>query len=295
MEIRRLILPVAFCVVGIALTFEFAASLTSAIVSAIPGYDVMPMIPGGLAIDVSQVLRFIVPVTIIVYFLLSLPIAFFYALGNRMVKIGAYTQGIVQVGKRFGAKKIIYRAVAPAMFSLTFGQSILAFLPDFIIREPSSIPPGVLPLFAPLFSILSSLVVLTVALALYAPTWLLNDSGIVYHLKSDELATRRCPDMMGVGRWVSNFLGGYSLLGYPVSAFFAHFYKPFVMQGVLMTPVTLTLSAFWTVGMPLLVMAFVLPVILVHEIALSWMRKRVHRLARMLGAKHVDLEELVRL
>ena len=294
MNRRDLTILLIFSIVGILVTYELANLLVVRIQAELPLYDPLPILPGTAASDSVRLIEIIIPLTLLIYLLFSLPVAALYMIGNKFAKIGAYQQGIIRVGERFGIRKMVYRSVSPALFALTFGQTILTFVPDFIIREPTSAPPAVIPLLAPLFSILSALVVLTVGVFLFVPTWLLNDSGIVYFLKQDELTLRRCPDTMGVGRWVSNFLGGYSLLGYPISAFFAHFYKPFFIQNVTITNIELFFSAFWTVGLPLLTMAFVMPVIILNELALRFMSKRVRKFARSIGASDVRLERLVK-
>ncbi|MCF2137824.1 MAG: hypothetical protein K9W43_11385 [Candidatus Thorarchaeota archaeon] len=293
MEKSRFIVPLVFCVVGILVTYYLTMLLTDIIHGVLLSYDPMPLLPGAASNDAVLLLRIIIPLTLIIFLVFSIPVTFAYLIGNKFVKIGAYHLGIIETGKRFTTKKILYRAASPALFALTFGQTILNLIPDFIIHEPASIPQPILPLFAPFYTILGSLVVLNVALFLYTPTWLLNDSGIVYNLKPSELEIRRCPDTMGVGRWVSNFLGGFSLLGYPISAFFMHFYRPFVILGIDMTNLSVFTSIFWTVGLPLLMMAFVMPAILLNEILLSRLSPIVHKLARSLGAKDVQLEILV--
>ncbi len=295
MELRRLVIPIIVSALGIWLTFEMVEFLGRAIFQEAPAYDIVPLVPGGMMSDITTVVGAVIPVTLLIYIILTVPLAFIYTLGNRMAKLTSYRLGIVEVGESFGTRKILQRAVAPALFSLTFAQVLLAVIPDFIIREPPVVPQAIRPLFMPLFAILASLVVLVVAIALYAPTWALSDSGVIYYLRPEELAARRCPDMTGVGRWVSNFLGGYSLLGYPVSAFFTHFYRPFVLMGVDMTPLQILTSVFWTVGLPFLMIAFVLPAVIVHEFVLRYVRGWVRGAARVLGASHIRPEEVVAL
>ncbi|MHA1770546.1 MAG: hypothetical protein ACTSYL_03230 [Candidatus Thorarchaeota archaeon] len=289
----RFILPLVFCIAGIVLTYYLTMYLTDAIHGVLQTYDPMPLLPGAAPSDALLLLRIIIPLTLIIFLIFSIPVAFVYLIGNRFAKIGAYHLGIIKTGREFTTKKILYRAVSPALFALAFGQTVLSLIPDFIIREPISIPQVILPLFAPFYTILGSLVVLNVALFLYAPTWLLNDTGIVYNLKPSELKIRRCPDTMGVGRWISNFLGGFSLLGYPISAFFTHFYRPFVIQGIEITNLSITTSIFWTIGLPLLMMAFVMPSVLLNEMLLNRLSPIIRKVAKTLGAKDVQLEILV--
>ena len=141
----------------------------------------------------------------------------------------------------------------------------------------------------PLFAIVSAALALPVALAFFMPTWLLNDSGIVLNLKKGHLKVRRCPDTEGVGRWYSNFLGGFSVIALPLSSIVHFFIQPYLIEGGVLSPVNAITSIFWIIGLPILMMAFVVPIVLLNELMLGFTTPRIQSIARHLGAKDVQV------
>ncbi|RLI56082.1 MAG: hypothetical protein DRO87_08360 [Candidatus Thorarchaeota archaeon] len=137
----------------------------------------------------------------------------------------------------------------------------------------SLVAPEIQPLVPIVISLMSSLVFMPIALLLFAPTWILNDAGVVTHLKSDTLDLRQCPDTQGVGRWIANMLGGYALLAFPITMFIVQFYEPIILP-LLQDPLSMTPDMVFynatvgflrTFGLPFFVMAFILPVIMLSE------------------------------
>jgi hypothetical protein len=151
----------------------------------------------------------------------------------------------------------------------------------------------VLPWFHPLRTILGALIALAIALVIFMPTWILNDSGIVSQVKEKHMSERRCPDTEGIGRWFSNLFGGFAILAYPVTMFHRYFYEAYIVIGRPLTPTSLFVSFVWTIGIPFLVMAFAIPVVLLNEAAIGWTRPLIEGLARRLGAKEVQKESLM--
>jgi hypothetical protein len=141
---------------------------------------------------------------------------------------------------------------------------------------------------------MGALIIMPIALALFMPTWILNDAGIVTHLKEGQLNVRQCPDTEGVGRWYSSMLGGYSILAFPIAMASAHFIIPFVINNVQPTPDRLIISSLWTIGIPLLVMAFIIPVVLLNEAAQRRSVGFIQRFARGLAASEVQKPVIAR-
>ena len=133
---------------------------------------------------------------------------------------------------------------------------------------------------------------------------MLNDAGVVTHLKSDNLELRQCPDTQGVGRWISNMLSGYAILAFPITMFLHHFYEPLIIplfEGTIDLAIPAQANAFvfqavvgflWTLGLPFFVMAFIIPVIIFNEGMQSRSTIRILRLAKRLGAKIVRKERI---
>ncbi|MHA2300927.1 MAG: hypothetical protein ACXACD_08220, partial [Candidatus Thorarchaeota archaeon] len=147
----------------------------------------------------------------------------------------------------------------------------------------------------PVLWLLGALIAVAVAVPIYSPTWLLNDSGIVSHLKKNELEMRRCPDTEGVGKWFSQYLTGFAILSYPVavaSKFIIVLPSLILERGGTIGLDYIIESLVWIVGLPLLVMAFILPVIVMNELALSKTSPIMQGVARGLGASDLRLEDV---
>ena len=124
------------------------------------------------------------------------------------------------------------------------------------------------------------------------------------YLKSDNMELRQCPDTQGVGRWISNMLGGYAILAFPITMFIAHFYDPLIfplLAGDINLAIPAEANAFmfeaivgflWTLGLPFFVMAFIIPVIAFNEGMQSRSTIRILKLAKRLGAKIVRREQI---
>jgi hypothetical protein len=141
-------------------------------------------------------------------------------------------------------------------------------------------------------SLMSALIFMPIALLIFMPTWVLNDSGIVTHLKSSKMDVRQCPDTQGVGRWVSSIFGGYALIAFPITMFTTYIYDPYFVSGVTPTLPSLLGALTLVFGVPLFVMAFIVPVIVVNEHSQDKIRRKMGHLAIKLGAAIVEKEAI---
>jgi hypothetical protein len=185
----------------------------------------------------------------------------------------------------------------PALFGLSFSEIALRLIPFNIIAVPEYPAEvaytAIVRTVEPMIWLVGALIAVAVAVPIYSPTWLLNDSGIVTHLKRNELAMRRCPD--GVGKWFSQYLTGFALLSYPVvvaSRFIIVLPNLILERGGTIGLDYVIESLVWIVGLPLLVMAFILPVIIINELALSKTSRFMQGVARSLGATDLRLEDV---
>ncbi|RDE11962.1 MAG: hypothetical protein C4K47_09025 [Candidatus Thorarchaeota archaeon] len=275
------------------LTVLVVNGMSERLFAAKPGYNLLPVVAGPTPSDARTLLLVVIPLYLVEFLILTVPLACLMLVANRLVKTTAYTQSVMTLGTRFGGFRMTRRAVVPAMFALSSGDLLLSFVNNWPFQSDSTIT-GVLAttVLDPLLSLLSSMVVLPVALAILMPTWALDDSGIVSHLKPKQLENRRPPDTEGVGRWYNSYIGGFALLGYPITMFFRYFYRPFFLMAQPMTAPNIALSVFTTIGLPLLIMSFVMPVIILNELTLGWTTNIVRRLARRLGAREVQIERI---
>jgi len=295
-RINRFVLPLLFTVAGILLTVRAVTELSTAVSLRAPLYNLIPGVAGSTISDARLLLMVVLPVYIIEFVILTLPVALIMLIVNKLVRALTYDQSVMRLGKKFGGYRMIKRAVMPAMFALSFGDLVLSLINNwpFEASLPTPVPTGFgLMVFYPLLSLLSSLVVLPFSLAFFMPTWVLEDSGIVSHLKSGQLENRRCPYTEGVGRWYSSFISGFAIVAFLFMMAYRYFYRPFFLDGEDLTPGSIGFSVFVVFGLPLLIMSFVVPVIMFSETSLKWTTRRVQGMARRLGARDVELEQIV--
>ena len=84
-------------------------------------------------------------------------------------------------------------------------------------------------------------------------------------------------------------LGGYSILSFPIAMASAHFIIPYVINGIQPTINSLIISSLWTLGIPLLMMAFIIPVVLLNEAAQRRAGGFIQSFARRLAAGEVEI------
>ncbi|RDE15435.1 MAG: hypothetical protein C4K49_06295 [Candidatus Thorarchaeota archaeon] len=287
--------PIVFSAAGIGLAIIGVTSWALRFNHDRPLYDLVRIVPGKVPTDALAILIAVLPIYAIFFLLLTVPIASLMLFFNRLLKAPSFTQSIMKLGEQFSGRAMIKRAFMPALFSLSFGELIVSLLPGWLFNDPGIVVGGggtVIEAIAPLMTTLGALIVLPAALAFYAPTWLLNDAGVVSHLKPTLLENRRPPDTEGVGRWYSNFISGFAMLGFPISMAYRYFYQAFFIMGVPVTPFTVFLSVFWTVGLPLLVVSFVVPIVMLNEVMLGRTTRAIRRVARSMGARDVEPERV---
>ncbi|MHA1959014.1 MAG: hypothetical protein ACW99U_02205 [Candidatus Thorarchaeota archaeon] len=278
----RFFMPVIFSAAGIGLASTFIYLVTR----DVPSYDLFWFIAGtSLWTDIVFVLGVAIPILVIEFFIIAIPLALLFVFAHRVIKAPAYDLSIIDIGSKFGGFRIIRRAAAPALFSISSAGIIIGLIEGALFSTPPPLPPGLDFIFPISLTLMASLLLMPVALALYMPTWIVSDAGLTSKLKESQLEIRQTPDTEGVGRWYASALGGYSLITFPISMFYAHFYRPFVIDGHALELIPIIISTLWTVGLPLLIMAFIVPVAILHEGLRSRVIRLIQRYSRNLGAK----------
>ena len=257
-----------------------------------------------LGLDIMFIIIIAIPILFLEYYIFAVPIAVLVLLLTKAVKSARYELNIMNIASHFGGTQMVRRAAIPALFSVAFAGMFRAPLQDFVFGANYTAPVEIDAFFPIVVTLMSALLFMPIALLLFMPTWVLNDAGVVTHLKSDNLELRQCPDTQGVGRWLSNMLGGYAILAFPITMFLNHFYTPLIVplfDGTidLAVPAEANLFVFkavvgflWTLGLPFFVMAFIIPVIVFNEALQSRSTIRILRLAKRLGAKIVRKERI---
>lgn len=293
---KRLLIPVIFSIVGVVLTFLITQELARSIAANRPDSDLVRFVAGTVQTDVLFLLYIFLPIYFVVFLILTIPIALLVIVFNKVSRAATYELGIFSTGVGFSTIRLIRRAIVPSLFALSFSEIFLNLIPDWIFYSPSIEGPTAdifLPLYDPLQTIIGALIAMVVGVIIFAPTWMLNDSGVVTQVKSSHMTTRRCPDTEGIGRWFSNLFGGFAILAYPITVFYRFFYIRYVLHSAQLTLQGLMTSMFWIVGIPFLVMSFVIPFIILNEFGLSWTVPKIQGFARKLGAKDVKPKSLM--
>lgn len=286
----RYFFPTIFALVGIAATIFSIYWVTK----DFPFLSFIPFLEGTLYTDILIVLGIAIPVIVLEYFIVAIPMAALMLFFHKLIKAAAFDTDIMHIGTNFGSIRILRRATLPALFSVSTAGLVRGILSRYLFVDPTTIDDPLKFLYPISTTLMGALIMMPIALALFMPTWILNDAGIVAHLKQGQLDVRQCPDTEGVGKWYSSMLGGYSILAFPIAMFMEHFFNPFVTQGldlfypgesILRSPIFI--SFLWTAGIPLLVMSFVVPVVILNEVAQGRAVGIIKRIATPLGASEV--------
>jgi hypothetical protein len=286
MSKARFVFPLLFSAGGVA----FSMFVMYQVTQIVPSVEFFPFIAGSLFTDITIILGIAIPVIALEYFVIAFPLAALFLLGSRMIKSTTYNFSIMDIGDDFGGYRMIRRSVAPALFSISSAGFIVGLVEGLILGAyPPALPEMQQLIISLMATLMGALIIMPIALALFMPTWILNDAGIVTHLKEGQLNVRQCPDTEGVGRWYSSMLGGYSILSFPIAMASAHFIIPYVIIGIEPTINSLIVSSVWTLGVPLLMMAFIIPVVLLNEAAQSRAVGFIQRFARGLAAGEVEI------
>ncbi|MHA2600573.1 MAG: hypothetical protein AM324_000385 [Candidatus Thorarchaeota archaeon SMTZ1-83] len=272
-------LPSLFFVVGVWAAVQIIVGVTSAAETS----DILTVWGGSAYEDIIFVIAVGLPILLLEYAGLAVPMAIVFLAIARNYKRASYEMNIMNIGTEFGGVRMIRRAVAPALFSVSTSEFLKGWIQSSVFAL-SDVPAAMTAMYDISLTLIASLLFLVVALPLFSATWVLNDAGIVTHLKEDKMRIRQCPDMQGVGRWVGNTLGGYALIAFPLAMFVTQFWDPYVLQMREPTPSNLLTSFLWILGLPLLVMAFIMPVVAVNEVSQKRIRKRLTAYAVRLGA-----------
>jgi hypothetical protein len=281
----RYFLPALYClIIG-----GFALQVILLTTSSLPPGSVLSVMGMPTENFILLLLGISLPILAVEYYLFAIPLASMFLFANRAVKAASYEMNIMNIGPVFGGRHMIRRAAAPALFSVASSTMLREVVRGYLgIAE---FPEGAFMSQAAL-SLMSALIFMPIALLIFMPTWVLNDSGIVTHLKSSKMEVRQCPDTQGVGRWVSSIFSGYALIAFPITMFTTYIYNPYVLSGVVPTVPNLLGALTLVFGVPLFVMAFIVPVIVVNEHSQDKIRRKMGHLAIKLGATVVEKEAI---
>ncbi|MFW9788222.1 MAG: hypothetical protein ACFFE2_01230 [Candidatus Thorarchaeota archaeon] len=296
MGARRFATPVLMFLLGMLVTIQLILTITE----GMPHIELIPdTLSNTLGTDILTIMLIAFPILFLEYYIFAVPIAVVLLVGTKIVKSTRYELNIMNIGREFGGTQLVRRAAAPALFAVASAELFRLPLRNYLFGAGYVPPSEFATLFPVVVSLMSALLAVPIALLLFMPTWVLNDAGVVTHLKSDRLDLRQTPDTQGVGRWIANMLGGYALLAFPITMFLNHFYEPLIVPWLELNPLSteqaliqIITGTLWTIGLPFFVMAFILPVIMFNEAMQKRSTVRILKLAKRLGAKMVRKEQI---
>ncbi|MFW9770145.1 MAG: hypothetical protein ACFFF9_04765 [Candidatus Thorarchaeota archaeon] len=294
-DYKRFIIPGVFSAIGIIVTFSVTQSLSLGILEVADNYSLVDAVAGTVTFDANFLLIVLIPVFLFEFLILSLPIAFFMLLIAKVFRITTYDIDVMRIGQGFDWIRIMKRAVVPSLFALSLGELVISLLQGLLFAVPEVSATEfrqIVPSLHPLLTTFGALAALTISIGLFGSTWILNDAGIVSHVKQKHLELRRCPDTEGIGRWYSNLIGGFGILAFPITMFNRYFFQKFVIYGVDPNPGQILISLGWTIGLPLIVIAFILPTIVLNELIVRWTSPIVQKIAKKFGASEVQLQHV---
>jgi hypothetical protein len=281
----RYFLPVLFFIIIGGTAAFIIWDMTSGIVQNV---DIMGVGVVPLPTIIAMFLLASVPILLLEYFIFAIPIAAVFLIVNRFAKAASYEMNIMNIGREFSGRHMVRRAAAPALFSVASSDMLRIAIGNYIfpntVLEAGSLE------FATV-SLMGALLFMPVALLIFMPTWVLNDTGIVTHLKESRLNIRQCPDTQGVGRWVSSIFGGFALIAFPITMFSTHL-LPHILAGQLFDQNYLRNALLLIAGLPVFVMAFIMPVIMFNERSQVRVRRTMANLATKLGATVIRKERI---
>ena len=298
---KRFGLPVLLMVMGIYFSLYTIEEFTSTLPT---NFDFIPMAAeeGTAFTDIAFVLFLAMPILAFEYFFLAVPIATLYLFLNKSIKAKSYDTNIMNIGREFGGFRMVKRAGVPAVFSLTFANVTSGLIQTYIfarVAKPTGFD-GVM--FEVSKTLMAALIIMAGAMLIFIPTWILNDAGIVSHLRTDELKARQCPDTKGVGRWFSDKLGGFAIVTYPLTMWTSTIWPlldEIIKSGVIGRDqyIQILYTFGFLVILPFFVMAFIMPIVLLHERKQADMSRRIQLIAKNYGAvelKKVKMQKVKR-
>jgi len=239
--------------------------------------ELIPLIPGGFISDLV-ILFTAVPLIILGFGFLICPlITIMYYGAHRFVRVFSkeYDYKLMNMRQNIPFRRLFYRLIFPAFFALSLAMIFNATQStSFFLQIPNNIIMQVY---------MASLIFIAPSFFLLAPLWILDDSGIVCHLKED-IGYRRPPETESVSRFFSNAYKGYVSITFAFS-FVLLLYG--VIMALLATPQRLLQDIFMItalVGFPFCLSAIVAPFCILYE---KWLVKLVGFMR-----KHAKVEDM---
>ncbi|MHA1298746.1 MAG: hypothetical protein ACTSO9_04795 [Candidatus Helarchaeota archaeon] len=240
----------------------------------IPNNDLATFIPGSAFVDFF-LLATLQPVYLIVfYFIFGDLMTMLYFPLHKLVKFFKYEYKHVELGTEFSTYDYLMRLAVPSLFCYSLLFMVSGFILPlglFIGNKASST----------MVLIALNFIFLPISCTLNSGAWILDDTGVICHLKPEYYNKRKPPIIEGVGRyWNSTWTG---LIGYTTPIGIAmQIYRGFI-EGI---PWQATLML---ILLPFVLMCLTIPVILIHD---GQIKGKKNKLIKMWNIKEIPKSTL---
>ncbi|MFX0107596.1 MAG: hypothetical protein ACFE7R_04870 [Candidatus Hodarchaeota archaeon] len=278
---------------GVAYAFVFLTEFTSHALSLpiASDWDMILFVPGLADVDNLYLIFGTIPWTFVALLWSALGAGMFIIL-NRL-GMRSRTMSVDSVEPKLSVTRLITRAVVPGMFAFSIGETIIQYMNQLSLaffQAPGVPAAGAEQTFG-LFlarTLHLSLLFLPITLAVFIPSWILNDFGVISRLK--DTRPGEFTDPIKVGQWVSGLLSGFSMIAFPLTFLNRFLIGPFEDFGWQVIENRLP-TILWTMFNVLVIfVAFVLPVVIAYEAGKSTITKWFSRVAGRLGVEHSKLD-----
>ena len=292
MKSRKRFIPLVIIMLyGVIYAFAFSASFISSVLDAAnPSWDIIPFIPGLADVD-NLYLTFATIIWSFVALLLSAGVAGFFLLLHRALE-RPRTLRVERIEPELSISRLIRRAIIPAMFSFSIGETAVVYLREYTSGFFQA--PGLTAL--PIADRLSLFVTKTfhltflflpLTLAIFIPTWILNDCGVVSYRKG--VQPGEYSDQQKVGRWVSGLLSGFSAFAFPFAFLDVFLITPIEGHGWGVVAETLPMILLIMCNVLIVLIGYVLPAIVLYELGKSRIVSWFHIFAKRLDVENSNI------
>lgn len=173
-------------------------------------------------------------------------------------------------------KRALFKAFFPAL--LTLNISFILISNEFIITLVTGYTgdPDITYAYTALIAVFY--IASGIALGLFSPIWILNDSGIVFMKKED---INNNPEIQNIGRWYSNLLKGYAGISVLLT-FYLFILELISLPGVTDEPGSL-ISLIAVPLFPFIIAFYIIPAIIIRDVTYEHRKKYILKVARKMG------------
>ena len=235
--------------------------------------ELIPLIPGGFMTDLIILFTAIPLLIIIIGFLICPLITILYYGVHRLYRLFSkeHEYKLIKMRENIVFKRLFYRLIFPAFFSISLAMMFNSTIDTSIFLA--------IPKLLLLQVYMASFIFAIPAFLLLAPLWILDDSGIITHLKED-LGYRRPPETESISRTFNNAYKGYVGISFVFSFILLIWTTTFfILRGDTDPRIEITLIITF-VGFPFALSAMFAPFCILYEIWLKKLVSFMHKVAR---------------